>query len=231
MAYLKLHATAIEHPKILRLADKAFRLWIWGLCYCQTHLTDGYVPVEAIPTRLARANGDLVSADFWTPADGGYHVRDYLEWNDSKAVVKQKRDLNRDRQQRWRDTHVTRYDAPPSHAFVTTETETDAVGDPEKGSGEKFADRAGRLLQELYPRWFSKYRNGARLRLVPNPLLFQDALSLVETWDDARLEKIAQVVLTTDEPFIANSDRGFKIFALKASWADDRLRQAERAAV
>ncbi len=54
-----------------------------------------------------------------------------------------------------------------------------------------------------------------------------DALSLVPLWDDARLDKLAVLVLTTDDPWIANTDRGFKIFAMKATWADDRLKQWE----
>jgi uncharacterized protein YdaU (DUF1376 family) len=70
--------------------------------------------------------------------------------------------------------------------------------------------------------------NGARLRLIANSLEYQDAESLVRTWPDERLEKLAKIVLTTDDPFIAGTDRSFKIFALKASWADDRLRQWEK---
>lgn len=107
------------------------------------------------------------------------------------------------------------------------------------GSAEHFAEtvadalgqRAGSLLQDLYPEWYSKWRNGAKLRLVSNSLAYQDALSLVAAWDDARLEKLAQIVLTTDDDWISRTDRSFKIFALKASWADDRLKQAEQAAV
>ena len=40
---------------------------------------------------------------------------------------------------------------------------------------------------------------------------------------------LAVLVLTTDDPFIAKTDRGFKIFAMKASWADDKLTQWEQA--
>jgi uncharacterized protein YdaU (DUF1376 family) len=90
------------------------------------------------------------------------------------------------------------------------------------------SERAGRLREELYPEWYAKYRHGARLRLVANSLEWQDAESLVRTWPDDRLEKLAKIVLTTDDPFIAGTDRSFKIFALKASWADDRLRQWEK---
>lgn len=70
-------------------------------------------------------------------------------------------------------------------------------------------------------------RGGARLRLMGNSLEFEDACRLCETWDDARLERLAGVVLTTDDEFITKTDRSFKIFALKASWADDKLRQWE----
>lgn len=87
-------------------------------------------------------------------------------------------------------------------------------------------ERAGRLL-ENYAVWFSTHRKGARLRLMASPVDFQEACSLCRTWDDHRLEKLATIILTTDDTYIASTDRGFKIFAMKASWADDRLRQWE----
>jgi uncharacterized protein YdaU (DUF1376 family) len=90
------------------------------------------------------------------------------------------------------------------------------------------SDRARELL-EAYPEWYARWRHGARTLVMHNALTFQDACQLCQTWDDPRLEKLAKIVLTTDEPFIANTDRSFKIFALKASWADDRLRQVENA--
>ena len=88
-------------------------------------------------------------------------------------------------------------------------------------------ERAGRLV-ERYGELFLQHRGGARYR--PRPALdWQDALTLVPVWDDARLEKLAVLVLTTDDPWISQTDRGFKIFAMKASWADDRLRAWEAA--
>ena len=95
---------------------------------------------------------------------------------------------------------------------------------------ETLLKRAGRLREEFYPAWYAQFRKGARLRLVANSLEFQDALSLVKTWDDERLYQLAQCVLTTNDPFITGTDRSFKIFALKASWADDRLRHGGDAA-
>jgi hypothetical protein len=87
------------------------------------------------------------------------------------------------------------------------------------------AERAGRLV-ERYSALFSEHRRGAKLRQRPN-LDWQDACSLVPLWDDARLDKLAILVLTTDDSWISGTDRGFKIFAMKASWADDRLKEWE----
>lgn len=94
---------------------------------------------------------------------------------------------------------------------------------------EEIYQRAGKLREELYPSWYSRHRHGAKLRLLASSLEFQEAVRLCETWDDARLEKLATIVLTTDDDWISRTDRGFRIFAMKASWADDRVAQWEKA--
>lgn len=84
----------MSHPKILQLMDRAFRLWVWGLCYSQMHLTDGYIPLAAIPSKL-KASAPLLMAPhpvLWEVADGGFQVHDYGEWNDLKVTVQANRD-------------------------------------------------------------------------------------------------------------------------------------------
>jgi len=82
--------------------------------------------------------------------------------------------------------------------------------------------RAGALL-ERYAELFYEHRRGARYHNRMH-LDFPKAQELVKTWaDDARLEKLAVIILTTDDEWIAGTDRGFGIFAARASWADDRL--------
>lgn len=232
MAWVRIHDAALTHPKIVALSDRAFRLWVWGLSYCQQHLTDGVIVSAAIPERWARCAADLLERVLWEPHPSGYLVHDYLEWNDSREVVTDKRNGARNRVDRWRNKRVR-------NASIETPLARSGVGSsgsfPEKGSGEKPSDsalteRAGRLRDELYPAWYATYRHGARLRLIASSLEYQDALALVRTWDDATLEKLARIVLTTDDAFISGTDRGFRIFALKATWADDRLKQAESGA-
>jgi hypothetical protein len=87
-------------------------------------------------------------------------------------------------------------------------------------------DRAQDLL-ERYAELYTKHRHGAKLRLMHSNLDFQGALTLCRTWDDARLDKLAVIVLTTDEDWISGTDRSFKIFCQKASWADSRLAEHE----
>jgi hypothetical protein len=97
------------------------------------------------------------------------------------------------------------------------------------GALAELHERAARLIQELYPAWYSKFRNGAKLRLVHNTLTFDAAMSIVTLWDDERIEKLAKIFLITDEEWISNTDRNFRLFATRATWCDDRLKQAELA--
>ncbi len=85
----------------------------------------------------------------------------------------------------------------------------------------------GAWLVERYGELYSQLRRGAHFRQRPN-LDWTEACDLCRHWDNARLEKLAAVVLTTDDDWIAKTDRSFKIFAMKATWADDRLTAAEQ---
>jgi len=93
------------------------------------------------------------------------------------------------------------------------------------GVDDAEAERAGNLVR-LYQALYTKFRHGARYRQREH-LDWHDACSLVALWDDATLAKLAEIILTTDDVWIAKTDRSFKIFALKCSWADDRLKAWE----
>ncbi len=111
-----------------------------------------------------------------------------------------------------------------------------AIATPDKrthveATENELVERASRLRQETYPRLYAKYRHGAKLVIFANPIELNDAMVLVKQWDDARLEKLATLVLTSDDEWISRTDRGFKVFVKKASWADERLAawEAEKA--
>lgn len=98
---------------------------------------------------------------------------------------------------------------------------------PEKDTERDALDlRAGNLLNR-YAELFILHRQGARYHNRMH-LDFPKACELVRTWpDDARLEKLAVLVLTTDDDWISGTDRGFAIFAARATWADGLLAEWE----
>jgi hypothetical protein len=85
--------------------------------------------------------------------------------------------------------------------------------------------RAGRFC-ERYSELFATYRHGARYYARPAHD-FGHACELVRVWDDERLEKLVVVFLRSDDPFIEQSTRSIGVFASRASWCDDKLRQWE----
>ncbi len=96
-----------------------------------------------------------------------------------------------------------------------------------KPSYEDVVTKRGGDLVRRYGELFTEHRFGARYRQREN-LDWLEACELCRIWDDQRLEKLAVLVLTTDDPFISSTDRGFKIFSMKASWADARLSEWEK---
>ncbi len=95
-----------------------------------------------------------------------------------------------------------------------------------KAPSDDIASEGGRLL-ERYQELYRELRKGAHCR-VKGSLDWQRACDLLRDWPFARLEKMARVFLTTDEPWIAGTGRDFGVFASKATWCDDRLRAVER---
>jgi hypothetical protein len=107
MTWIKIDDTFPNHPKIVGLTDKAFRVHISGLCYCGTYLTDGYVPMT-IAGRLALEDmsviAELVNAGLWRDKvqENGFYIHDYLAHQTSKQQVEDKREALRERQKRYR---------------------------------------------------------------------------------------------------------------------------------
>ena len=125
MTWIKLDDTLPNNPKILPLSDKAFRLYIEGLCYANQYLTDGYL-AQAVINRLDNGNAcqELVEAGLWIEAKAGMQIHDYCEHQTSRKVVEEKREQVRNRVTRYREK---------SNALVTTpETETETETETDK---------------------------------------------------------------------------------------------------
>lgn len=110
MTWVKIDDSFPNHPKIVGLSDKAFRIHISGLCYCGTYLTDGFVPMT-IAARFANEDmahiAELTQAGLWIEAvsENGFRIHDYLAHQTSKTQVEEKRQTVRERQKRYRERH------------------------------------------------------------------------------------------------------------------------------
>ncbi len=118
--------------------------------------------------------------------------------------------------------------APPRETANANGCSPDRSFEKEKSDPvEVLRLRAGELVQH-FAELHMQYLKGAKYRSKP-ALDWQEALTLVPLWTDERLEKLAILVLTTDDDWISKTDRSFHIFALKASWADQQLTKWEAA--
>lgn len=119
MAWVRIDDAAMDHPKILLLSDAQLRLWLRGLCYCQKHLTDGFIPDAALKPLLGKANDvhQLCEVKLWESVTHGFLVHDFLKWNDPRELVQERKDAreeekvaHRAKMKRWRDAKKRKRD-------------------------------------------------------------------------------------------------------------------------
>jgi hypothetical protein len=133
MAWVRIHDGAMSHPKILGLSDRAFRVWVRGLSYCQMHLTDGVIPRAAagVIGATVKSATELNAARLWTQMGDGWCVHDYLDWNDAKDTIQNKRDVGRQRWQRWKDKGTNAVANGVANGEVATRPPHRGVGNTE----------------------------------------------------------------------------------------------------
>lgn len=145
MAWVRIHDGAMSHPKIVGLIDwrNPFCVWVWGLSYCQQHLTDGAIVKDALPNRDAVKTAEkLVAKGLWINSGDAFHVHDYLDWNNSRQVIGEKRASARERVTRYRERTdidtVTRDERRTSSLGVRVGVSSDGSTpeDPEGMQGE-----------------------------------------------------------------------------------------------
>ena len=171
----------------------------------------------------------------------GWRIINHAKYR-AKMGADERREYLKLKQREYRAASKHGVDKDGDKSTVSTHTEAEAyskaepiqrtsrvvTAPPIPVDADVVGDRAAALL-ERFPVLFMKHRKGARTTIKP-ALDFQRACDVCRTWtDDARLDKLIDIFLTTDEPWISETGRGFGVFASKASWCDDRLKQWELA--
>lgn len=130
MAWVRIHDGALTHPRVVGIVDwrAPFCVWVWGLSYCQLHLTDGIIPKEAIPNPTALKTATvLITRGLWIDHGDAFEVHDYLQHNDGRDVVLAKRAGARARSNKHRSTSETRFSAEPVKQPLSAHTPSGVV--------------------------------------------------------------------------------------------------------
>ncbi len=245
MAWVRLHDGAMTHPKVVGMFDwrDPFHVWIWGMSYCQTHLTDGFITAVAVPRTGLKSAGALIVRGLWEGVDGGWQVHDYLDWNDSRELVTRKRTEAKERMSSARRSSfvppAVRVNSVENFAGCSREvlrglvkssssegeSEGKLVTATDPFTDSSVTERAGRFL-ERYPDLYAKHRKGARYAVRP-VRDYAAAVTLCQTWPDDRLDKLAVIFLTTDHEFAESGSRTVPQFLGLASWCDGKLAEHE----
>lgn len=97
MTWAKLDDQFPEHPRIVGLSDKAFRLHVAAICVTARKLTDGHINNHDGRMLLAMTKAsrkhvvELLESGVWQMNGDGYVIRDYLDYNPPASVVKERR--------------------------------------------------------------------------------------------------------------------------------------------
>ena len=237
MGFIRLSDDYNDHPKFDWLCDGAFRLWHQGMGFCRKYQTDGLIPINSLrklkaysPKRMQKllTPWQAGANPLWTEMPGrGVQVHDYLEWNLSKAEAQEDRDAAKLRMRRLRgvSSPVRSAEHHTEHSPKFREGKGSDLPIKEKDRAESIEQQAGRFC-ERFCELYAEHRKGAHYHLKPS-LDWSRVCDLLRTWEFVRLEKLAVVLLTSDEEWISRTDRGIGVFAAKASWCDDRLREWE----
>lgn len=89
-------------------------LFTLSLTYCAQHETDGRIDLEWVEDTLPspkdrnKAIAALLDAGLWVVHADGYEVHDYLDYNESRAALTERRTREAERKRRGRETQQSR---------------------------------------------------------------------------------------------------------------------------
>ena len=179
--------------------------------------------------------------------DGRYiHLRLEKEREKQEAYRRRQSDKGKARAQQRASLHAAGTQPEPSHGSTgqpataqpipsspisDLRTSVVSLKEPERHTRASLSDpfvnpttteRAGRFI-ERYEALYGQHRHGAKYARKEHRD-YAAAVTLCQTWpDDAHLDELAAVFLTTDHKFAEEGSRTIPQFLALASWCDSRL--------
>jgi hypothetical protein len=99
MAWFRLEGRGAFHHKVVAAGDEAYGAWVRAGQWSSDQLTDGFIPVAVALqiNRRAKVWDKLCDVRLLHKVDGGYQVHDFLDWNPSSEVERERREATRER--------------------------------------------------------------------------------------------------------------------------------------
>ena len=112
MAWARIDDQYAEHPRIVGLTDRTFRLHTAAICLANRKLTDGHLSTHdtrmllALTKATKRHVDELLEAGVWETNGDGWVIRDYLQWNPDAETVKGRRRGSAERVAKYRRSNT-----------------------------------------------------------------------------------------------------------------------------
>lgn len=238
MAWVKLDDHFNEHPKVARLSPAwrplAVFLHINGLCWCNTHLTDGRIPKSLVsrlapeieclemhgrgPLQAAHVAEELVAVGLWEDHGDEYLIHDFHDFQPTRREVLARRrhvsDVRKQAGSKGASKRAANRQAKVSQAGKQTcSPDPDPDPDPRERKQEPLSPpgpnetecRAGAWLEQFPVRYFEARGVGFQVNLRRD---FENAVALARAVpDDARLDVLTDVFLRVDHRDLATVTR------------------------
>jgi hypothetical protein len=103
MGWVRVDDQFFRHPKARSAGKDGRLLFVTGLAYCTSNLTDGLIHRDALPLVAAEAEvrtavaRRLVEVGLWEEVEGGFQVHDYLDYQPSAEKVRAEKSAAKER--------------------------------------------------------------------------------------------------------------------------------------
>ena len=159
MGWVRIDDNFADHPKIIALSDKAFRLFMTGLCYANRQLTDGVIPYQIVTAWVGddpfKPSDELEDQNLWERVDKGFMIRSYTEYQPTREKVNKKKDEAKERLRKFREkqkepeTEMKRHPQPnptqpnPTPLDITKEVVVAPANQSAKNAVERISTKLG----------------------------------------------------------------------------------------
>ena len=158
MTWVKLDDQFFRNPKAQAVGMAGRELYLAGLCFCASQLTDGRIPKAVVPILCTEAGARqtvvsaLVQHGMWTDYGDFYVVHDWNLYNRPASEVKEERERNAERQRRYRSQRESQRDSRVTNDAPSRPVPSDVSNETSRGDLDEGFD----AFWDAYPRKVEK---------------------------------------------------------------------------